>query len=332
MIGTALKNLATQYGMAINGDKAYGYLLGSFVTLSENLISRRLCIYVGSVYVQLPEGETLSPAAKCSALIADMVKQASGDANIFGLMHNRFMPSLVENHGGSVVALNFRRDEAGWNGMLRFIAEMMPRITPLTAPLQCSRCGGHTGSQGYPVQIAWDTVVPMHAACLAEYTKVFDAVHGGRNAWIRGLIGAILGAALGTVIWHLIGQTAAFAIITFILSELGYILLKGRKGLLQWGIVAACTVVLLLIGTGFGWMQSFHQQYANYGSVVQSMICESVYMKVAFRDLLASGQALRTVLLSIILPLLIHALFHIVDLIRIDRTDEQRPKAMPGQA
>lgn len=332
MISSALKNLISQHQLAVSGSIAYGYIHGSLISLTESAFFRRLSIYVGCVNITLPEGEELPPAAKCSALIVDMITKASGEENVYALLRNRLIPAIVMNHSGSVVTINFTRNSAGTNGLNRFVAEMLPRITPLTAPLQCSHCGGHTGGQGYPVKITGDAVVPMHSACLAESAKEFEAAHGGRNAWIRGVIGALLGASAGAVIWHLTGQMPVLAIITFILSELGYFLLKGRKGLLQWGIVAACSVIALMISLGFGWVETLHQQYVNYGSVVQGMMSEATFLKVSIRDLFKTGQALQALLLRIVFPLIIHALFHIFDLVKAAHKSEQRPKAMPGQA
>lgn len=196
MIGTALKKLAAQYRLTVNGGMAYGYLFGSFVTLTEGPISRVLSIYVGSVNVPLPQGETLTPAAKCSAIILDMVKQANGEDNVYGLMHSRFVPVMASTHNSSVVTLHFRPDAAGAKGLERFLAEQLPRITPLTAPLQCIHCGGHTHGQGYPVRISAGTVVPMHADCLLASVKEFD---GGKP--LPGILGAVVGALIGAFFW-----------------------------------------------------------------------------------------------------------------------------------
>lgn len=333
MLGTTLKNLATQYGLTINGNKAYGYLLGSFVTLTENLLSRRISIYVGSVNVQLPEGEELPPAAKCSALIVDMVTKASGEENIYVLMRNRFIPALVVNHGGSVVTLNFRRDEGGLNGLQRFIAEMLPRITPLTAPLQCSHCGGHTGGQGYPVQIAADTVVPMHPGCQQENAKTFAAA----NHTLPGIIGAAAGALIGTVAWVMLfreGYATAFGtLIILLLSFGGYLLLRGKSGKTQAIVITVCIFAGVVLGDLARYIWQLHNEYLSFGSVVSSMMRESVYLRVALKELFTNASTLVHLALDLVFALLYAAFNAALAMINYKGCAEaSAPKAMPGQA
>lgn len=333
MIGSALKHLASQYGMTINSNKAYGYMLGSFVTLTENYLARRMSIYVGSVNVQLPEGEELSPAAKCSAIIADMVTKASGEENLYGLLRNRFIPALVLNHSGSVVTLNFRRDEAGLNGMQRFIAELLPRITPLTAPLQCCHCSGHTGGQGYPVQIAADAVVPMHPLCQQEAAKAFAA----SNHTLREIIGAAFGALIGAAGWVLLFRTgiltAISSLLILLLSLGGYCILRGKTGWTQAIVIAVCTLTGILISDAARYIWQLHEEYQAFGSVVSNMMRESVYMRVALKQLLADASLLGPFALDLLFGL-VYSLIHAVYAMGGYKScaEASAPKNLPGQA
>lgn len=333
MIGTALKSLASQLQLAVNNGMAYGYLQGSYVTLTENLFCRRMSIYVGCVNVALPEGEELSPAAKCSALIVDMVTKGSGDENIYALLRNRYVPALMVNHSGSVVTLNFRRDAAGLNGLQRFIAEMLPRITPLTAPLQCSHCGGHTGGQGYPVRIAADVVVPMHAECLAESSNAYNKQYHTTIACIGAAVGALIGAVAWAFIFHagyiaLIGATIILA-----LTLGAYKLLRGASGRTQMIVVGVCMVAAVLLGTiaGYAWM--LHDQYVAYGSVVGDMMRESVYLRVAAKRLLTDSGSLTRLIVDLVTGL-VFALLGAASELGASKgcASAEKPKAMPGQA
>lgn len=332
MIGTALKKLAAQYRLTVNGGMAYGYLFGSFVTLTEGPISRVLSIYVGSVNVPLPQGETLTPAAKCSAIILDMVKQANGEDNVYGLMHSRFVPVMASSHGSSVVTLHFRPDAAGAKGLERFLAEQLPRITPLTAPLQCIHCGGHTHGQGYPVRISAGTVVPMHADCLLASVKEFD---GGKP--LPGILGAVVGALIGAFFWaglQILGMPAVLGAVLLLALVLGgYTLLHGTPGKVQAITLGACIAAAAVIGIAAGYAWEFHTQYVNYGTVVSGFMRESVFLRVMFKELFTSA-TLRTPLLLKLLCGLIFALLGAVSawLGTSGQTQAHKPHAMPGQA
>lgn len=333
MIGTALKSLATQLQLTVSNGMAYGYLQGSYVTLSETLFCRRMSIYVGCVDVPLPEGEELSPAAKCSALIVDMVTKGSGDENIYALVQKRDIPATVVNHSGSVVTLNFRKDADGMNGLQRFIAEMLPSITPLTAPLQCAYCGGHTQGQGYPVRIAADTVLPMHTECLAQAAGKKTS----KLPPIAAIIGAAVGALLGAVVWALIfhagyiSALGALVILTFSMG--GYMLLGGKPGMRQNIVLAACMVVAILLGTLGEYLWTMHEQYVAYGSVVSGLMSESVYMRVMIKEFFTSSKSI----LELLLNLGIGLVFALI--VTFSWTGKEKgcspaepPKALPGKA
>lgn len=299
MIGTALKSLAAQLQLTVSSGMAYGYLQGSYVTLTDHFLCRRMSIYAGCVEVPLPEGEEQSPAAKCAALIAEMVTKGSGDENIYALVQNPNMPSVVLNHASSVVTINFRKDAAGMNGLQRFIAEMLPRITPLTAPLQCACCGGHTQGQGYPVRIAADTVVPMHAECLEQSA----AKNRSRLPDFAAVLGAAVGALLGAFVWALIfhaGYISALGALVILLLTLGgYVLLGGKPGMRQNTVLLVCMFAAIFLGTVGEYLWSMHEQYISYGSVVSDLMKESVYMRIVIRDFFTDFRTLGELLLNI---------------------------------
>lgn len=330
MIGTALKKLAAQYRLTVNDGAAYGYLCGSFVTLTEGPLSHRLSIYVGSVNVTRPEGE-MSPAEKCSDTIVSMVTQANEAGNPYGLMQNHLIPGITANKG--VVTLNFRPDAAGISGLTRFLAEQMSRIAPLTAPLQCMHCGVHTYGQGYPVRIAGDTVVPMHPECLQASAKAFP----GRKALLPGIIGAVIGAALGAFFWaglHVLNLPAIpAALLLLVLTAGGYMLLHGVPGRTQAIVVGACMAAAVLIGIAAGYAWDFHGQYVSYGTVVSRMMRESVFLRVRFKELFTSASLRTPLLLELLCGLIFALIGALTGYVRSAGHDsEHRPHAMPGQA
>ncbi len=333
MISTALKKLADQYRLAVSNGMAYGYLYGSYVTLTSNLLCHRLSIYVGCANVPLAEGEELPPAAKCSAMIVNMVTSASGSENIYGLLFTRLCPAVVVNHSGSVVTVNFGKDQKGVQGLQRFVAELIPRITPYTAPLQCSCCGGHTGGQGYPVRIAADTVVPMHTACCQESARK----HQSAASALPGILGAVLGALLGTAAWiallRLTGLSALGCLAILLLTLGGYKLLRGKPGVTQLMTVTICMAAALIVGIIADYLLTFHHEYAAYGSVVSTLMRESIYMRVMFKGIFTD----RTALLELLLNLAIGCVFVLIGaasgLLHYKGCSEAaKPQAMPGQA
>ena len=333
MLGSALKKLASQYRLAINKSMIYGYLQGSFVTLTDGPVHRRLSIYVGCVNVALPEGEELSPAAQCSAIIVDMVTKASGDANIYGLMRNRFMPAVVVNHSGSVVTLNFTRTEAGWNGLQRFVAEMLPRITPLTAPLQCCHCGGHTGGQGYPVEFAADTAVPMHAACQQEAARSHAAKHRTPLAIACASVGALIGAACTASFVSAGYPFVLGALLIVLLSLGGYKLLRGTPGRVQRITLSTCVGVAVLLATICIYWSEMAAKYLAYGYVVSNMISESMYFRLAAKDLLSSWSTWIEVAVNLLIAFGILLVFCASGLTKYHGCAcTEKPKALPGKA
>lgn len=333
MIGTALKSLAAQLQLAVSNGMAYGYLQGSYVTLSETLFCRRMSIYVGCVDVTLPEGEELSPAAKCSAAIVEMITNGSGADNTYALVNNKQIPAVLANHSGSVVTLNFRKDAAGLNGLQRFIAEMLPSITPLTAPLQCAYCGGHTQGQGYPVRIAADTVLPMHTECLTQAA----GKKRSKLPPVAAVIGAAVGALLGAVVWALIfhaGYISALgALVILMLSLFCYMLLGGKPGMQQNIVLLVCMVAAILLGTLGEYLWTMHEQYVAYGSVVSGLMNESVYMRVMIKEFFTSSKSILELLLNLGIGL-VFALIVAVSWTNKEKggSPAEPPKALPGKA
>lgn len=333
MIGTALKNLAASHCLTVTSGKAYGYLLGSFVTLTESCLAYRLSIYVGSVNVHLPEGEELPPAAKCSALIADKVTKASGEENVYALLRSRFIPALVLNHSGSVVTIHFRRSKAGLAGLQRFILEQLPRITPLTAPLQCSHCGGHTQGQGYPVQTAPDTVVPMHAQCYQEALHADKTSRRTVAAVVAAAAGALIGAGCWASIFHAGLPAVLGALIILALTLGGYRLLRGHPGRPQAITVGICMTAAVLLGFLAGYIWMFHDQYAAYGTVVQGLMPETTYMLVAAKAIFTDKAALVDLVFNLSTGLVFSAFGAASALVNYKGCAAcSKPKAMPGQA
>lgn len=333
MIGKALKTLASQYQLTLSHGIAYGYLQGSYVTLSDTFFSHRMCIYVGCVNLKTSDTDPVSPAAKCASMIVEMINKGAGDKNIYAFTNLKFLPSPIASHKNSVVTINFSRNQRGLNGLQRFIAEMLPRITPLTAPLQCSHCGGHTAGQGYPVQIAPDTVLPMHSECFLSAIKVFNHNNNSNVSIIGAVIGSLLGA-LGQLWFIHSGLNAILgALCILFFACLGARLFNHQPERKVSMIVGVCIFIALFFSYFGGLIWQLHDQYNAFGKVVADMMTEKMYIWVSIKTLFTNTADLSALLLYFVMSILF-ALFGIA--ITFSNTkgfaSAETPKARPGKA
>lgn len=323
MSGNTLTTVASQYRLSVNSQMAYGYLQGSFVTLSDTLFSHKLCIYIGCCHMQDASPEAIMPAEKSADLILDRVNSMRQTGQPLGLVDHSFLPAVRKDHHGSVITLHFSKNRQGRTGLTRFITEVLPQLTPYTAPLQCACCGAHTLGQGYPVRISAGTIVPMHAACLHRLQPRRQPRQAIKQL-IFPAIGALLGAALSVLLMYY-GLSPVFALLPVpVLTFAARRLFCRKESEVQILPVSLLSVLAILLAYIASNLILFHQQYQNMGDVVASMMRESLYLRISIKGLFTDIPRLSQHLLpSALLALILTAVF---------APKTTRPKAMPGRA
>ncbi len=283
MFRKELKALSARYGLLLSGDIAHGYLYQCRVSLTHHSRFIRLGVYLGALDAA-PDGVTPRLHANAET-IRQRIIAANGDGNAFSLA----LPNAVSAAlNGSVLHVDFLR--GGVAGLDAFIAQMLPQLAPMTAPLQCIHCGGLTGGQGVPVRIAPDAVVPMHPQCRAQCDQLYRArrrQEGRSPQRRRGWIGAGIGAALALIAWLLCFDNIWLGImllaITLALTLGGYRLLGGSAAGMALP-VGVCSCLAILLGASGHEALALHRQYKAFGSVVHGMMKELTYLRMQLLD------------------------------------------------
>lgn len=337
MIGNALRAYAAQHQLTTTAGLVYGNCCGCYVTVQQSAQQTAMSLYIGAVEAVPPGSTEAPPTARRARAVADAILSANGGENPFRLLAvpDESPVDVVQN--GSVVCVRFAPGDGGVEGLNRFTAECLPQLAPMTAPMQCIHCGGHTNGQGVPVRIARGLVVPMHQACHADCESRYKAAEKGDGKLLPGVIGAAVGGIIGAVVWALAYSSGLMAVavvlLTSILSTAGYRLLHGRPGRAQ-AIAVACSVFLsVVLGMLLSCLWTLHLQYLDYGSVVNGMMRESVFLRVALGQLFADGAFVREMLVDLVIGLVFAGIACAGSLFSRQKADATlRPKTLPGQA
>lgn len=278
MIGTALHDLAAKHHLTIASGMAYGILNGCFVTFSNGKDNQCISIYVGPQEAPMP-GYAESRTVSCSRQIMQAISTASGADNAYCLMTgNENVPALVLNHAGSVVTVHFPDTPEATAGIERFISEVLPQLAPLTQPQHCIFCAQPTGSEGCPVRLSGDTVVPMHTACCKRASDNYRKANPKPGSLGKGILGAALGALLGAILLACLYNAGILARVVSLLiglfASLGYTLLKGRPGREKVITVILCSLIAVLLGAFAGSLLPFVQKYQSLGESTKHVFAE----------------------------------------------------------
>lgn len=118
-----------------------------------------------------------------------------------------------------------------------------------------------------------------------------------KGSVITGFIGALLGAAIGAVLWTLIGMMGYIAsIVGFViafLSDKGYDLFKGRQGTVKMIVLILCVVLAVGAGTVGTYVWLIHDEYNTQLSELTEI--EKKYYVIAteaefMRDMLSDSE------------------------------------------
>lgn len=237
MVGSGLKKLAKEKGMQVASGVAYGMLDGYAATMSE-----------GAGYKQILFSTTFSGERQRGELV-----EFTGRMNL--ARRYRVQSLRVEPRSIHVV---FRDDPGTMKKIREFLEWFMP-LLPIhgaTPGNICPECGGEI-TDG-----CWILVEGMarycHEACAGHISRQIDnenarAAEEATGSYGLGLVGSLLGAALGAVAWAVVLNLGYVASIVGLLigwlAEKGYNLLHGKQGKAKVAILIAAILFGVLFGT-----------------------------------------------------------------------------------
>lgn len=232
MIGMGLKKLAQENGMQISHGVAYGSLKGYAVTLSE-----------GSGYKSIV----------ITTKFADPVgmQQLQQMINSVNVTRQYRVQQLVILPDG--IRIVFIDNPGTMKKINEFIDWFFPQLAQYTAmPVNvCSECGSMI--TGGCWKLIDGVAYHLHEGCAEKVRQQLEADHETRQqeatgSYALGAVGAMLGAAVGSILWAIvlsIGYVASIVGLAIgFLAEKGYTLLKGKQG--------KAKVVILIVAVIFG--------------------------------------------------------------------------------
>lgn len=236
MIGAGLKKLAREHGMSIDKGVAYGSFGGFCTTMCE-----------GSGYKQISFVTSIADPTKERAFTAKV-----DERNI----QKEFRVSRL-SVTRKYIQVTFD-DRVGTMGRIReFLNWFLPLLEEADAArcLVCPQCGGEI--TGGCWKLIGGVAYYMHNACgdaverqiLGEEQKLKEEATG---SYATGLMGALIGAALGGVLWAVVmyfGYIASFVGLAIgWLAEFGYNLLKGKQAKGKIAVLILAVIFGVLLG------------------------------------------------------------------------------------
>lgn len=237
MVGSGLKKLAGEYGMKIASGVAYGNLGGFAATLSE-----------GSGWKQVVFATQFSDPVKKTQFM-DAVQQVNAQKQ-YRVQNLGVGPRSIQ-----VVFLDNP-------GTMKKIREFLDWFLPLlmeygaTGIHTCTECGCDL-TAGRWILVS-GVAYYLHDSCADKVIREIEADNTQRKeeatgSYVSGLIGALLGSAVGAVAWAIVLNLGYVASIVGLLigwlAEKGYRLLKGRQGKAKVAILIVAIVLGVLLGT-----------------------------------------------------------------------------------
>ena len=237
MVGSGLKKLAGEYGMKIASGVAYGNLGGFAATLSE-----------GSGWKQVVFATQFSDPVKKTQFM-DAVQQVNVQKQY-----------RVQNLGVGPRSIQvvFLDNPSTMKKIREFLDWFLPLLVEYgaTGIHTCTECGCDL-TAGRWILVS-GVAYYLHDSCADKVIREIEADNTQRKeeatgSYVSGLIGALLGSAVGAVAWAIVLNLGYVASIVGLvigwLAEKGYRLLKGRQGKAKVAILIVAIVLGVLLGT-----------------------------------------------------------------------------------
>ena len=236
MVGSALKKLAQQYGMRVDQGVAYGSMGGFCATMSE-----------GNGYKQIIFATAIADAAKNVALQHKLMDSQLRKG--YRLMDVKYSDKFIQ--------VIFRDNPGTMKKIQAFLAFFLPLLEEAGATKAniCPECGCEVTSGVW--KLIGGTAYYMHQACADKVCRDIVAAEENRKEedrgnYVTGFLGALLGSAVGSILWAVVlyfGYVASIVgfVIGF-LAEKGYNLLKGKQGKGKIAILIIAVILGVLVG------------------------------------------------------------------------------------
>lgn len=251
MVGSGLKKLAGEYGMKIGSGVAYGNLGGFAATLSE-----------GSGWKQIVFATQFPDAVKKTQFM-DAVQQVNVQKQY-----------RVQNLGVSPRSIQviFLDNPGTMKKIREFLDWFLPVLAQFgaTGSNICTECGCEvTAGRWILVEGA---AYYLHDSCADKVIRDIEADNTQRKeeatgSYFTGLIGALLGSAVGAVAWAIVLNLGYVASVVGLLigwlAEKGYNLLKGKQGKAKVLILIVAILAGVLLGTVGGDILTLVQMMSN---------------------------------------------------------------------
>ena len=239
MIGSGLKKLAKEYGMQVDKGVAYGDLGGFAATMCE-----------GAGYKQITFATTLPDPVKKDALMNTVgVRNLQKEFRVTDL---GMAPKSIQ--------VVFHDNPGTMKKIYAFLDWFLPllRESGATGVNVCPECGCEV--TGGCWKLIGGTAYYLHQSCAEKVRREIASEEETRReetggSYLTGFVGALLGSALGAVLWAVVMYFGYVASIVGLaigwLAERGYTLLKGRQGKGKIAILIV-TIILGVVLGNFG--------------------------------------------------------------------------------
>ncbi len=237
MIGSGLKKLAQQHGLNISSGVAYGSLHGYATTLSE-----------GSGYKRIDIATTFAQSEQANALQAAV--------NAVDVSRTYRVQTL--QIGPRCISIVFTDNPGTMKKIEEFIQWFYPLLAQNGAANAniCSECGGDAAAGGW--YLINGIAYHFHDSCAQNVQNQISSSEEQRQqedtgSYLQGALGALVGAALGSVVWAIILYAGYVASIVGLLigwlAEKGYNLLHGKQGKGKVAILIIAIILGVVLGT-----------------------------------------------------------------------------------
>ena len=262
MIGSGLKKLARAHGMSVDKGVAYGSLGGFCATMSE-----------GAGYKQITFATT----------IADPVKQTELQTTLNGVNLEREYRVSGLNIAPKNIRVVFNDTMGTMKKIEVFLNFFLPLLTQAGATTAnvCPECGFEVAGGCW--KLIGGVAYYMHAACADRVCREIAAGDEDRKEsaggnYFTGFLGALLGSAVGAVLWAVVlyfGYVASLVGLAIgWLAEKGYNLLKGKQGKGKIVILIIAVIIGVLLGN-----------FGAYGIALVEMISAGQLPGMTFGDI-----------------------------------------------
>ena len=236
MIGSTYKKLAGEYGMQVDKGVAYGSLGGFAATLSE-----------GGGWKQIVFATT----------IADPVKAMELQTQLNGMDLRKEYRVTGLKIAPKTIQVVFHDNPGTMKKIRAFLAFFLPLLEEAgaTGANTCAECGME--AVGGCWKLIGGVAYYMHSACAEKVTRDIAETEENEKQtrtgnYFTGLIGALLGSAIGAVLWAVVlyfGYVASIiGLAVGFLAEKGYNLFRGKQGRGKIVILIMAVIFGVIVG------------------------------------------------------------------------------------